>query len=199
MKIRYEKTLVTIQTVEKRCTEEKYLLKSKYENNKKKKIREMKSGVLNSSITKLSNKKATDEFIKKEAAKLAKKELDDFQRKQKEERIEKWNKFMDTFESGFIKAINRFSNIKILNETTTRQLHEIVENSFIAQRDLFKLLNKGELTGQEYHKKSQESRNVSREDIEKLLGKTLSDEFGEYLKEDIKKEFEEMNKDDQNS
>ena len=125
--------------------------------------------------------------VKIEANRLAKQEVDDLKREQRDQKISKTNAYMDGLESFFMNTINVYAEEFEIEQPVANELGDIIEHGFQKQRDLYDQLMNEQLTEEEYKTRSGEAKQEDKEAIESLLGEDGAEDFNTILAEEGRK------------
>ena len=125
--------------------------------------------------------------VQTQANKLAKQEVDNLKREQREEKISKTNAYMDGLESFFMNSINVYAEEFDIEQPVADELGDIIELGFQKQRDLYDQLMNEQLTEEEYKARSGEAKQEDKEAIESLLGEDGAEDFNTILYEEGRK------------
>ena len=125
--------------------------------------------------------------VKTQANRLAKQEVDNLKREQREEKIAKTNAYMDGLESFFMNSINVYAEEFEIEQPVADELGDIIELGFQKQRDLYDQLMNEQLTEEEYKARSGEAKQEDKEAIESLLGEDGAEDFNTILYEEGRK------------
>jgi hypothetical protein len=125
--------------------------------------------------------------VQSQANKLAKQEVDNLKREQREEKISKTNAYMDGLESFFMNSINVYAEEFEIEQPVADELGDIIELGFQKQRDLYDQLMNEQLTEEEYKARSGEAKQEDKEAIESLLGEDGAEDFNTILYEEGRK------------
>ena len=125
--------------------------------------------------------------VQTQANKIAKKEVDNLKREQREEKISKTNAYMDGLESFFMNSINVYAEEFEIEQPVADELGDIIELGFQKQRDLYDQLMNEQLTEEEYKARSGEAKQEDKEAIESLLGEDGAEDFNTILYEEGRK------------
>ena len=128
-----------------------------------------------------------EERVQTQANRLAKQEVDDLKRAQREEKISKTNAYMDGLESFFMNSINVYAEEFDIEQPVSDELGDIIELGFQKQRDLYNQLMNEQLTEEEYKTRSGEAKQEDKEAIESLLGEDGAEDFNTILSEEGRK------------
>ena len=125
--------------------------------------------------------------VQTQANRLAKQEVDNLKREQREEKISKTNAYMDGLESFFMNSINVYAEEFEIQQPVADELGDIIELGFQKQRDLYDQLMNEQLTEEEYKARSGEAKQEDKEAIESLLGEDGAEDFNTILYEEGRK------------
>ena len=125
--------------------------------------------------------------VQTEANRLAKQEVDDLKREQRDEKISKTNAYMDGLESFFMNTINVYAEEFEIEQPVANELGDIIEHGFQKQRDLYDQLMNEQLTEEEYKTQAGEAKQEDKEAIESLLGEEGAEDFNTILSEEGRK------------
>ena len=125
--------------------------------------------------------------VQTQANRLAKQEVDNLKREQREEKISKTNAYMDGLESFFMNSINVYAEEFEIEQPVADELGDIIELGFQKQRDLYDQLMNEQLTEEEYKARSGEAKQEDKEAIESLLGEDGAEDFNTILYEEGRK------------
>lgn len=128
-----------------------------------------------------------EQRVQTQANRLAKQEVDDLKREQRDEKISKTNAYMDGLESFFMNTINVYAEEFEIEQPVADELGDIIEHGFQKQRDLYDQLMNEQLTQEEYKTRSGESKQEDKESIESLLGEDGAEDFNTILSEEGRK------------
>lgn len=125
--------------------------------------------------------------VQDQAKRLAKQEVDNLKREQRDEKISKTNAYMDGLESFFMNSINVYAEEFEIEQPVADELGDIIELGFQKQRDLYDQLMNEQLTEEEYKTRSGEAKQEDKEAIESLLGEDGAEDFNTILYEEGRK------------
>ncbi|MBU1241506.1 hypothetical protein KKF84_07950 [Myxococcota bacterium] len=126
------------------------------------------------------------------AEKLSAKKVGDYIDDEKSKKAQKFHKFMDTLETGMVSAANRYIEDKNVSEEVAKKMHSIIESGFETHRKNFQRLQRGELTETEARAEGGKVYKRDREATVALLGEEEAKEYGQYIREEMKKAFEKQ-------
>jgi hypothetical protein len=125
--------------------------------------------------------------VQTQANRLAKQEVDNLKREQREEKIAKTNAYMDGLESFFMNSINVYAEEFEIEQPVADELGDIIELGFQKQRELYDQLMNEQLTEEDYKARSGEAKQADKEAIESLLGEDGAEDFNTILYEEGRK------------
>ncbi len=126
------------------------------------------------------------------AADLSLQSVEDYKKDEQSKRVERRQKFMETFETASANAVNAYAREAELDEATTVKLHQSLENGIKKQREIFTKVQNGELTEREGREQGHQVREEGRAAMGELPGEQGSDRLFKLMGEEMRKEFEKQ-------
>lgn len=122
--------------------------------------------------------------LRSQAENLAQRLFQEKQEEHQQERIERARGRMDGMESFFSNAVNSYGETFEVEESVLSELHAIVEDGFVRQREILDQMENGEIGRREHWKLRREAHEDGKAAVADLLGEDGAKDFRAILEEE---------------
>ena len=122
--------------------------------------------------------------LRDQAETLAERLFDEMQEEQNQERVTRARRRMDGMESFFSNAVNTYAETFEVEDAVMTELHSIIEESFVRQRELLDQLESGELERGEHWRLRRSAHEESKAAVTELLGEEAARDFRAIIEEE---------------